>query len=43
VPFSSNFKAATIGGGAEIYVPMFIEVGTKIRVNVEEKVYVERV
>eukprot|EP01039_Chlorochromonas_danica_P014621 gene14621-17096_t len=33
---SSNFKAATIGGGAEIYVPMFIEVGTKIRVNVEE-------
>lgn len=41
--YSSGYISATIGIGAEIFVPKFVEPGTKIRVNLEEKVYSERV
>jgi elongation factor P len=40
---SSGYKAATVGNGAEVFVPMFVDVGTKVRINVEERAYVERV
>jgi len=35
-------KIATIEGGAKINVPMFVEVGDRIRVNTETEEYVER-
>lgn len=39
---SAGFQAAIIGSGAEIYVPIFINPGMKIKVNVHEKTYLEK-
>lgn len=41
--YSSGYKAATVGNGAEVFVPMFVDVGTRVRINVEDRAYVERV
>ena len=36
-------KSVTLENGTEIFVPMFLETGEKIRINTEEGAYVERV
>lgn len=38
-----TLKPATIEGGAEVRVPLFVNIGDKIRVNTESREYVERV
>jgi elongation factor P len=35
-------KSVTLENGTEIFVPMFLEAGEKIRINTEEGAYVER-
>lgn len=35
-------KAVTLENGTELFVPMFIEAGEKIRINTEDGAYVER-
>lgn len=40
---SSNQHWATLNSGAQLFVPQFISVGTKIKVNVYEKEYVEKI
>jgi len=37
-----TLKAATIEGGAEVRVPLFVNIGDKIRVDTETKTYLER-
>lgn len=38
-----TLKPATIEGGAEVRVPLFVNIGDKIRVNTETREYLERV
>ena len=38
-----GFKAATVSNGAEIRVPLFINVGDKVKVDTRTGDYVERV
>ncbi len=40
---SGGTKAATIEGGATIQVPLFVETGTKIKIDTKKNSYVERV
>jgi elongation factor P len=40
---STAMKAAELETGAKIMVPLFVEIGDRIRVNTAEKAYVERV
>jgi elongation factor P len=40
---TNTMKPATIDTGAEIRVPLFIEIGDKIKVDVEKGVYSERI
>lgn len=40
---TNSMKAATIDTGAEIKVPLFIEIGDKIRVDIEKGAYAERI
>lgn len=40
---SSGQQAATLNCGAEVFVPMFVTEGMRIRVNTVDCVYVERV
>lgn len=39
---SANYQSCTLDCGAEVMVPMFITEGTRIRVNVSDREYVER-
>ncbi|MBN2350840.1 MAG: elongation factor P [Bacteroidales bacterium] len=40
---STSLKPATIETGSTIYVPLFVEIGDKIRIDTRSKTYVERV
>lgn len=40
---TNSMKHATIDTGAEIRVPLFIEIGDKIRVDIEKGMYAERI
>ena len=40
---SGQSKAATLEGGAEIQVPLFVEIGDKVKVKCAEREYMERV
>ncbi len=39
---SHDNHAATLNNGTVLMVPTFVDAGTKIRVNTEEGIYVER-
>lgn len=39
---SSGQHAATLNSGAEIFVPTFVDVGMRVKVNIYEGLYVER-
>jgi elongation factor P len=40
---STALKAATVETGATVKVPLFVEIGDRIKVDTAEKKYVERV
>ena len=40
---TNTLKPATVEGGAEIKVPLFINIGDKIKINTAEKSYMERI
>jgi elongation factor P len=40
---TNTLKPATVEGGAEIKVPLFVNIGDKIKVNTADRKYVERV
>ena len=39
---SGQSKAATLEGGAEIQVPLFVEIGDKVKVKCAEREFIER-
>lgn len=40
---TNTLKPATVEGGAEIRVPLFVNIGDKIKINTADRKYVERV
>lgn len=40
---TNTLKPATVEGNAEIKVPLFVNIGDKIKINTEDRKYVERV
>ena len=40
---TNTMKPATIDSGAEVRVPLFIDTGDKIKVDIQKGIYVERI